>query len=140
MTRVEKEMCERNGGPDGNRKAKFICALTLAWADGHVETFEGSVSGALVWRGRGTRGFGYDPDFQPNGHKSTFGGMAPAAKHAISHRAHAFEQLIDALDIPRSQSHAPLVQVMLALQSGGLNEVSLPDLSFSPIPVESTTA
>jgi XTP/dITP diphosphohydrolase len=96
MTRVEKEMCEKNGGPDGNRKARFICALTLAWADGHVETFEGSVAGALVWPGRGTRGFGYDPVFQPDGHKITFGEMDPAAKHAISHRAHAFEQLIDA--------------------------------------------
>ncbi len=96
MTRVEKEMCAKNGGPDGNRKARFICALTLAWADGHVETFEGSVSGTLVWPGRGTRGFGYDPVFQPDGHKITFGEMDPAAKHAISHRAHAFEQLIDA--------------------------------------------
>ncbi|MEP0068404.1 RdgB/HAM1 family non-canonical purine NTP pyrophosphatase [Pyruvatibacter sp.] len=96
MTRVEKEMCEKNGGPEGNRKARFICALTLAWADGHIETFEGSVAGALVWPGRGTRGFGYDPVFQPDGHKITFGEMDPAAKHAISHRAHAFEQLIDA--------------------------------------------
>lgn len=96
MTRVEKEMCDKNGGPDGNRRAQFICALTLAWADGHVETFEGSVAGALVWPARGTRGFGYDPVFQPNGHKVTFGEMDPAAKHAISHRAHAFEQLIDA--------------------------------------------
>ena len=96
MTRVEKEMCEKNGGLEGNRKARFICALTLAWADGHVETFEGSVAGNLVWPGRGTRGFGYDPVFQPDGHKITFGEMDPAAKHAISHRAHAFEQLIDA--------------------------------------------
>lgn len=96
MTRVEKEMCDRNGGPDGNRNARFICALTLAWPDGHVETFEGSVSGTLVWPGRGTRGFGYDPVFRPHGHKITFGEMDPAAKHAISHRAHAFEQLIDA--------------------------------------------
>ncbi|MEL7051987.1 MAG: amino acid adenylation domain-containing protein, partial [Cyanobacteria bacterium J06588_5] len=59
---------------------------------------------------------------------------------AYSHQDLPFEQLIDALDIPRSQSHAPLVQVMLALQSDGLHEVSLPDLSFSPIAVESTTA
>jgi len=59
---------------------------------------------------------------------------------AYSHQDLPFEQLIDALDIPRSQSHTPLVQVMLALQSDELNEISLPDLSFSPIPVESTTA
>jgi len=96
MTRVEQELCDRNGGPEGNRRASFICALSLAWADGHVETFEGSVSGDLVWPGRGTRGFGYDPVFLPDGHKITFGEMEPAAKHAISHRADAFAQLIDA--------------------------------------------
>jgi len=96
MTRVEKEMCATNGGPGGDRRAQFACALTLAWADGHVETFEGTVAGTLVWPGRGSRGFGYDPVFLPDGHKVTFGEMEPAAKHAISHRAHAFEQLIDA--------------------------------------------
>ncbi|MEQ8746427.1 RdgB/HAM1 family non-canonical purine NTP pyrophosphatase [Pyruvatibacter sp.] len=96
MTRVEKEVCARNGGPGGNRAASFVCALTLAWPDGHMETFEGSVAGTLVWPGRGTRGFGYDPVFVPNGHTKTFGEMDPAAKHAISHRADAFEQLIDA--------------------------------------------
>jgi XTP/dITP diphosphohydrolase len=30
--------------------------------------------------------------FVPDGHTLTFGEMEPAAKHAISHRARAFEQ------------------------------------------------
>lgn len=96
MQRVEKELGAINGGPDGNRNARFVCALTLAWPDGHMETFEGEVKGGLVWPGRGTWGFGYDPIFVPNGHRLTFGEMDPAAKHAISHRADAFAQLIDA--------------------------------------------
>ena len=96
MARVEKELNAANDGPGGNRRAKFVCALSLAWPDGHVETFEGQVAGTLVWPPRGTQGFGYDPLFLPDGQFGTFGEMAPAAKHAMSHRAHAFAQLVGA--------------------------------------------
>lgn len=79
-----------------DRSAHFVCALALAWPDGHVECFEGRVDGSLVWPPRGDRGFGYDPMFIANGHEITFGEMEPAAKHAISHRAMAFRRLVDA--------------------------------------------
>ncbi|WP_207485009.1 RdgB/HAM1 family non-canonical purine NTP pyrophosphatase [Arenibaculum pallidiluteum] len=78
-----------------DRRAHFVCALTLAWPDGHVETVEGKVHGTLVWPPRGSRGFGYDPMFLPDGHEQTFGEMDPDAKHAISHRADAFRQLVE---------------------------------------------
>ncbi|RMF11959.1 MAG: non-canonical purine NTP pyrophosphatase, partial [Alphaproteobacteria bacterium] len=48
-----------------DRSAAFICALALAWPDGHVEIFEGRVAGEIVWPPRGERGFGYDPIFVP---------------------------------------------------------------------------
>jgi len=89
MARVQSEL-----GDTPDRRAHFICALALAWPDGHVETFEGRVDGTLVWPPRGTRGFGYDPMFLPEGGALTFGEMEPAAKHAISHRARAFAQLV----------------------------------------------
>ncbi|MDO8422301.1 MAG: RdgB/HAM1 family non-canonical purine NTP pyrophosphatase [Parvibaculum sp.] len=79
-----------------NTRAYFIAGLALAWPDGHVEYFEGRVDGDLVWPPRGLKGFGYDPMFIPDGHEITFGEMEPDAKHAMSHRAHAFKQLIDA--------------------------------------------
>ena len=79
-----------------DRGAHFVCALTLAWPEGGCETFEGTVHGRLVWPPRGDRGFGYDPMFVPDGHAITFGEMDPAAKHAMSHRAHAFRQLVAA--------------------------------------------
>ena len=96
MRRVETELVAANGGPEGNRRAGFVCVLALAWPDGHVESFEGRIAGTVVWPPRGTRGFGYDPIFLPDGHRITFGEMDPAAKHAISHRADAFEQLLAA--------------------------------------------
>ncbi|MEN6541380.1 RdgB/HAM1 family non-canonical purine NTP pyrophosphatase [Parvibaculum sp.] len=76
-------------------RAHFICGLALAWPDGHIEYFEGRVDGELVWPPRGTKGFGYDPMFVPNGHEETFGEMEPERKHAMSHRADAFRQLVD---------------------------------------------
>ena len=76
--------------------AHFICGLALAWPDGHVEYFEGRVDGELTWPPRGDKGFGYDPVFIPQGHEITFGEMEPQAKHDMSHRAHAFRQLVDA--------------------------------------------
>lgn len=78
------------------RQAAFICALTLAWPDGHDETFLGRCDGRLVWPPRGDRGFGYDPVFIARGHAVTFGEMEPECKHAISHRADAFRQLVSA--------------------------------------------
>jgi len=91
MALVEERL---GGNPD--RRAHFVAVLTLAWPDGHVDTFRGEVQGRLVWPPRGTRGFGYDPMFLPAGGTLTFGEMEPAAKHAISHRADAFQKLVAA--------------------------------------------
>ncbi|GIX09873.1 non-canonical purine NTP pyrophosphatase [Elioraea sp.] len=82
----------RIGEPEDAR-AWFTCCLALAWPDGAVETFEGRIDGTWVWPPRGTEGFGYDPMFLPDGEVETFGEMAPARKHAISHRARAFAAL-----------------------------------------------
>ena len=82
--------------PQEPRAAHFACVLALAWPDGHIEAFEGRVDGTLVWPPRGALGFGYDPMFMPNGRAETFGEMDQEAKHRISHRADAFQKLVDA--------------------------------------------
>jgi XTP/dITP diphosphohydrolase len=76
--------------------ANFTAALCLAWPAGEVAAFEGKVHGHLVWPPRGGKGFGYDPMFVPEGETLTFGEMEPEAKHAISHRARAFEGFVRA--------------------------------------------
>lgn len=95
MRRVEAAIAAT--GPAPSRDAHFVCALALAWPDGHVEWFEGRVDGTLVWPPRGDKGFGYDAMFQPLRGSETFGEIDPAAKHAISHRADAFRQLVAAV-------------------------------------------
>jgi len=82
--------------PGTDRSAHFTCALTLAWPDKHVETFEGQVTGSMIWPPRGSQGFGYDPAFIADGHSLTFAEMEPEQKHAISHRATAFTKLVKA--------------------------------------------
>lgn len=95
MRRVEDRLAALP--PETGRDAHFVCALALAWPDGHVEWFEGRADGVLVWPPRGDQGFGYDPMFVPNGHDITYGEMEPEAKHAMSHRADAFRQLVSAV-------------------------------------------
>ena len=97
MTKVEEALSRTGKTGADSRRAAFICNLCLAWPDGRTRAFEGRIEGSLVWPPRGTRGFGYDPMFVPDGETETFGEMEPARKHAMSHRARAFEQLVAAL-------------------------------------------
>jgi XTP/dITP diphosphohydrolase len=91
MERVHRELVAADAK---DLTANFTCALALAAPDGAVQGFEGKVFGTIVWPRRGTRGFGYDPIFVPEGYSETFGEMEPSLKDAISHRARAFEKLM----------------------------------------------
>lgn len=92
MARVERELAVL---PNASRRARFVCALAIAYPDDRAtEIFEGTVEGTLTFPPRGTKGFGYDPIFVADGTAITFAEMEPAAKHAISHRAHAFAKLV----------------------------------------------
>ena len=95
MERVWREV--EAAGPDAGKDAHFVCALSLAWPDGAIESFEGKVHGTLVWPPRGTNGHGYDPMFVAAGDTRTFGEIDAPAKHAVSHRAMAFAKLVAAL-------------------------------------------
>jgi XTP/dITP diphosphohydrolase len=95
MERVWREV--EAAGEDAGHDAHFVCALSLAWPDGTIESFEGKVHGTLVWPPRGERGFGYDPMFVAAGMTDTFAEIEPSEKHRISHRADAFAKLIAAL-------------------------------------------
>ena len=95
MTRVWREL-EAIRAPEP-RLARFRCTLALAWPDGEDHIFEGSVSGRLVWPGRGVQGHGFDPIFQPDGFDITFGEMDRWEKNRRSHRADAFARLVAAV-------------------------------------------
>jgi XTP/dITP diphosphohydrolase len=103
MRAVETKLSERGATRADQRRAHFVCALCVAWPDGHVEEFEGRVGGTLVFPPRGDKGFGYDPIFLPEGYTRTFGEMTREEKHSLppeglglSHRARAFLKLAEA--------------------------------------------
>ena len=103
MNRIQSLLIERGAKAPEQRRAHFIAALCLAWPDGHVEEFEGRVDGVAVWPPRGSKGFGYDPLFRPDGFDRTFGEMSAEEKHGLppqgqglSHRARAFMKLAGA--------------------------------------------
>lgn len=94
MQRVHEEL-QKRGATDFS--ARFVCVLAMAEPGGAVETFEGEARGMIVWPPRGTKGFGYDPIFQPNGLDRTFGEMSHDEKLPMTHRARAFEKLLASL-------------------------------------------
>jgi XTP/dITP diphosphohydrolase len=96
MRRVESELRAAGVEPNG-AAASFVCVLALSDKHGNVQCFRGEVLGTLTFPPRGENGFGYDPIFIAEGYSLTFGEMAPDEKHAMSHRAKAFAQLVDQL-------------------------------------------
>ncbi len=96
MARIESELRAAGVEPSG-ATAYFVCVLALSDKQGNVQCFRGVVHGTLTFPPRGSHGFGYDPIFVAEGYDVTFGEMEPNQKHAISHRAKAFVQLISQL-------------------------------------------
>jgi XTP/dITP diphosphohydrolase len=103
MNKIQSLLIERGAKAAERRRGHFVSALCVAWPDGHVEEFEATVDGTVVWPPRGTLGFGYDPLFLPDGQTQTFGEMPSEEKHGLpphgrglSHRARAFLKLAEA--------------------------------------------
>ena len=103
MQTIESMLADHGADRPALRRAQFVSALCVAWPDGHLEEFDGTVDGTLVWPPRGDAGFGYDPMFLPDGHTRTFGEMTSDEKHSLpprglglSHRARAFLKLAEA--------------------------------------------
>lgn len=88
----------RELGGESNRAAAFRTVAMVVWPDGSELPVEGVCRGIITTEERGDVGFGYDAIFQPDeGRGLTFAEMSSDAKHAISHRGRAFQQLLIAL-------------------------------------------
>jgi XTP/dITP diphosphohydrolase len=91
MTRIHDELRDKGMVTSA---AKFVCALCVALPSGEFQTFLGEVHGTLTFPPRGDHGFGYDPIFIADGMDQSFAEIDPMVKHAMSHRAKAFEKLL----------------------------------------------
>lgn len=80
-------------GDSPNRHARFRTVISLIW-DNEEQFFEGVINGTIRREPAGTKGFGYDPIFQPDGYDVTFGEMSLDQKNSISHRSLAIDSLL----------------------------------------------
>jgi XTP/dITP diphosphohydrolase len=80
-----------------NRKARFRTVIALIFENKEY-LFEGTVSGTIINKKKGTEGFGYDPIFIPEGKTRTYAQMTLPEKNKISHRALAFQKLKEFLN------------------------------------------
>ncbi len=81
-----------------NRKARFKTVITFIDKKGDHRSFEGIVQGHILYKPKGTKGFGYDPIFQPVGYKKTFAEMSLEEKNRISHRSKSFNKFFSYLN------------------------------------------
>ncbi|MDR0306957.1 MAG: RdgB/HAM1 family non-canonical purine NTP pyrophosphatase [Chitinispirillales bacterium] len=82
-----------HGVPDNLRSARFKCVLVLKTAPDTYLSAEGCCEGRIISEAHGTKGFGYDPLFVPEGFDLTFGQISSEEKHRISHRGAAIAAL-----------------------------------------------
>lgn len=90
--RIERLLEELSQCAEQERRARFICVIAIADAQGQVAHLStGRCEGRIIHAPRGTGGFGYDPVFLPQGFNQTFGELSPEIKQSISHRALAMQ-------------------------------------------------
>ncbi|HTX23166.1 MAG TPA: RdgB/HAM1 family non-canonical purine NTP pyrophosphatase [Steroidobacteraceae bacterium] len=93
---LEKLLEELRGVPLERRTARYRCVIAYVQSpsDPRPLIAEGCWEGRIATIPRGTRGFGYDPIFLPQGDDRTAAELEPAEKDAVSHRARALASFI----------------------------------------------
>jgi XTP/dITP diphosphohydrolase len=81
-----------------SRKACFKSAICLVLNSQTIKVFTGEVCGSISKEVRGEKGFGFDPIFIPEGYTKTFAEMSVEEKNKISHRAKAFNSMMEWLE------------------------------------------
>jgi XTP/dITP diphosphohydrolase len=97
----------REVGEQDDRRVAYVSVIALVTEDGQESLFEGRCEGTLASEPRGSGGFGYDPAFIPDDtgldDPRTMAELAPAEKHAISHRGRAARKLAEHLGVELSR-------------------------------------
>jgi XTP/dITP diphosphohydrolase len=92
----EKVLTELAGKINRNAKFRTVICLKL---NGETHFFSGEVKGRIIDENRGSKGFGYDPIFIPEGYEQSFAEMGDELKNTMSHRYRATQKLVDFLEI-----------------------------------------
>ncbi len=76
-----------------NRKAAFVCVLSIAVPSGPALTYEARCTGHILHEKRGANGFGYDPVFFFEEYQKSFAELSAEEKNKVSHRGKALAEL-----------------------------------------------
>ncbi len=82
---------------DGDRTARFVCAIAFAREGIKTRLFRGETAGRIARELAGSGGFGYDPLFVSNDLGRTFAEAGSPEKNAVSHRGRALAAFAEAL-------------------------------------------
>ena len=97
QARIDKLL--KNVAPYNNRKAKFVCAMTLIGETGEILFADtGECNGSIALHQNGSGGFGYDPIFLVDGQNGkTMAELSDSEKNAVSHRGNALRKVLEFL-------------------------------------------
>lgn len=89
---------ELAGIDEGDRTARFRCAIAFSEPSGELSIVEGTCEGVIQRAPSGSDGFGYDPLFTvPECGGRSFAELSPAEKDRVSHRGKALRKIQDLL-------------------------------------------
>ena len=100
--RVRKVLALMNAIPDGQRGARFVCALAFCRDQRVAFQVEESAEGIITRNPVGKHGFGYDPIFLYPAFEKTFAQLEAEEKSRVSHRGKALMRFRDFLAMQNS--------------------------------------
>ena len=95
--RVRKLLAELHGKQSQDRRAYFVCVITLARTGRPLAVISDRVDGVIAEESRGAAGFGYDPVFFLPETNRTFAELTQQEKNLYSHRGKAFRKTLPIL-------------------------------------------
>ena len=95
--RVAKLLRELRGQTGDERRAHFVCVISIARGGRALAVVSDRAEGFIAAEPRGTNGFGYDPVFCFPDRRRTYAEATAEEKNLASHRGRAFRRLIDLL-------------------------------------------
>ena len=95
--RVRKLLREMEGKAGEERRARFVCVITIARQGRALAVLSDCAKGIIAIEPRGANGFGYDPIFCFSNDRRTYAEASSEEKNIASHRGKAFRKLVELL-------------------------------------------
>lgn len=96
--RIAKLLGALRDVPQGNRRARFVCAMAFAVPGLPTVLAEAQCEGRIADSPRGRGGFGYDPVFLVGSGARTMAELTLEEKNALSHRGRALALILPAIE------------------------------------------